>query len=245
VSDVRRPTQAVAETRKDMKGDFFHLVNRGVEKRKIFLTGDDYIRFIYNLYDFNDANNVVLSYYRRRKYSLSDVRRPTAGCKKQELVNILCWCLISNHPHVFLQEKIDGGVSIFSKKIIGGYTKYFNEANEREGVLFQGGTKIIKVVRESHFIYLPFYIMANPLDLIEPNWRQEGIRDFKKAINFLENFKYSSFRDLIGKENFPFVIDKKLFYRLFNTDEKKFKKDFVKWLKEHRYKKFDFKRFEL
>jgi len=220
-----------------MKGDFFHLVNRGVEKRKIFLTEDDYLRFTYNLYDFNDVNNAVLSYHRRRKSDMSDVRRPTAhpiaGGKKQKLVDILCWCLISNHLHVFLQEKIDSGVSMFSKKIIGGYTKYFNGANEREGVLFQGGTKIIKVVRESHFVYLPFYIMANPLDLIRPNWRQKGIQDFKKTINFLENFRYSSFQDLIGKENFPFVINKKLFYRLFDTNEKKFKENFAKWLKEH------------
>lgn len=224
-----------------MKGDFFHLTNKGIEKRKVFLREKDYLRFIHNLRDFNDVENVIQSYYRRRNSRLTEVR----PLSRRELVDILSWCLMPTHPHVFAQEKINGGISLFSQKIIGGYTMYFNEKNERKGVLFQGRTKIIKVTRETHFIYLPFYIMANPLDLIEPGWREEGIRNFKKAIDFLENYKYSSFQDLTGKENFPFLINKQLFYKLFNINEKQFKKEFIEWLKAHHYKKFDFKRFEL
>ncbi|MFQ6083627.1 MAG: transposase [Candidatus Aminicenantia bacterium] len=224
-----------------MKGDFFHLLNRGVEKRKIFLKENDYLRFIHNLYDFNDVENVIFPYYKRKTLH-SDVRRPKKG--KKGLVDILCWCLMPNHPHIFAQDKINGGVSIFSKKIIGGYTKYFNEVNKREGVLFQGRTRIIKITRDAHFIHLPFYIMANPLDLIEPNWREEGIRDSEAAMNFLENFEYSSLKDLIGEENFPFVINKKLFYELLNTDEKEFKKDFSRWLKDRRYRELNFKEIE-
>ncbi|MBU3942515.1 hypothetical protein KKA24_00865, partial [Patescibacteria group bacterium] len=92
-----------------MKGDIIHLLNRGVEKRKIFLTEEDYLRFVNNLYDFNDINNVVSAYPWRRKL-LMDKK------SKEELVDILCWCLMPNHPHILSQEKIDGGISIFSKK---------------------------------------------------------------------------------------------------------------------------------
>jgi len=49
-----------------MEGDIFHILNRGVEKRKIFLRQKDYLRFVHNLYDFNNADNVFLSYYNRR-----------------------------------------------------------------------------------------------------------------------------------------------------------------------------------
>jgi len=213
-----------------MKGDIFHLLNRGVEKREIFPSEEDYLRFVYNLYDFNDVDNVVLPYLARRK-AFSDVRRPNR--LRKELVDVLCWCLMPNHPHVLAHEKIDGGISIFSKKIIGGYTKYFNDKNERSGVLFQGRSKIIRVTDDSHFNYLPFYIMANPIDLIEPKWREKGIRNLKKVIRFLENYKYSSFPDLIGKENFPFVINKKLFYELFDTNQKRFRQDFIEWLRDY------------
>lgn len=225
-----------------MEGDFFHLVNRGIEKRKIFLEEKDYLRFVYNLYDFNDEENVTFSYWNRRKFS--DVRHPNRN-ERKEIVDILSWCLMPNHPHVFVQEKVDGGISLFSQKIIGGYTKYFNEANQREGVLFQGGTKIIKINRDSHLIHLPFYIMANPLDLIEPKWREEGIRNLKRAIEFLENYEYSSLHDLIGKINFPFTINKALFYKLFDNNEKQFREDFIKWLEAHHYKEFNFKKFEI
>lgn len=218
-----------------MKGDIFHLLNRGVEKRKIFLTKEDYLRFVYNLYDFNDVENTTSSYFYRRQV-FSDVRRLK---DKNELVDDLCWCLMPNHPHVLIQEKIDGGASIFSKKIIGGYTKYFNDKNDRDGVLFQGRSKIIRVTHDPHFIYLPFYIMANPINLIEPDWREKGIRDLNGVIRYLENYKWSSFPDLIGKENFPFVINKNLFYDLFDTNEKQFKKDFIEWLKMKNFQTCD------
>lgn len=207
-----------------MKGDVFHLLNRGVEKREIFPIDKDYVRFINNLYDFNDVDNIVFKYHYRR--NLKKI--------KERLVDVLCWCLMPNHLHVLVQEKIDGGISIFSKKIIGGYTKYFNEKNKRSGVLFQGRSKIIRVTDDPHFEHLPFYIMSNPIKLIESEWQEKGIQNFKKVIDFLENYRYSSFIDLTREDSFPLVVDKKLFYELFNTNEKKFKKDFIDWLTDVR-----------
>jgi putative transposase len=205
-----------------MKGDVYHILNRGVEKRKIFFDENDRFRFIHNLYDFNDINYAPP--YRQRC-------RARAEKDKHELVDLLCWAAPLNHSHNLVQEKIEGGASIFSKKIFGGYTKYINEKYDRNGVLFQGRSKIIKVQREPHFFYLPFYITANLIDLIEPGWKKKGIKNIKKVMDFLENCRWSSFPDLIGKENFPLLINKNLFYEIFGTNEKKFKNDFIEWLK--------------
>lgn len=211
-----------------MKGDFFHILNRGVEKRKICFSNEDYPRFVYGLYDFNDVDN-VLPYPQRSK-----LRSFGHRMSKIELVDLLCWCLMPNHSHNLVQEKIDGGASVFSKKIFGGYTKYINEKCDRDGVLFQGRSKIILVRRDAHFLHLPFYIMANPIDLIESGWREKGIENFQKVISYLETYRWSSFPDLIGEENFPLLINKELFYKIFETNEKQFKKDFIEWLKGHR-----------
>jgi len=208
-----------------MKGDIFHILNRGVEKRKIFLGEENYLRFVYNLYDFNNTENVTESFYYRR---VSDVRRPRIV--KRELVNVICWCLMPNHPHILVLEKINGGAGIFSKKIIGGYTKYFNGINERSGVLFQGRSKIIPIKKDEHFLHIPYYIFSNPIKLIEPHWKEKGIKDLKRVIDFLDNYKWSSLPDIIGRDNFPFVINKKLFFEIFDTNEKQFKKDFIEWL---------------
>lgn len=208
-----------------MKGDIFHILNRGVEKRKIFLDEEDYLRFVYNLYDFNDINNVAESYYQRREKSYSDVRRPN-----DEIVDVLCWCLMPNHIHLLVQEKVNGGASLYSKKIIGGYTKYFNDNNKRSGVLFQGRSKIIPIKKDKHFIHMPYYIFSNPIKLIEPKWKENGVRDLKKAVNFVEKYKWSSFPNVSRKPNFQFTVNKNSFFKLFDTNEKQFKKDFFEWI---------------
>lgn len=216
-----------------MKGDIFHLLNRGVEKRKVFLDERDYLRFVYDLYDFNTTENVIQSYYRRRK-SLTDIRRPSS----KELVDVLCWCLLPNHPHIMAEEKIDGGISVFSKKMFGGYTKYFNERNSRAGVLFQGKSKIIPMKREEHSLYLPFYIHANSLNLFQRGWKEQGVKDVKKALAFLEGYRWSNYRTIVGtgEDEFSSITNRKLFFEMFDTNEKRYRKNFEEWLSSFRGK---------
>lgn len=210
----------------------FHILNRGVEKRKIFLNQKDYLRFTYNLIDFNNLNT-VFSYFERRNLAMRKPKNEKKKIKK-EVVDVLSWCLMPNHFHVLTYEKEEKGVSLFSKKITSGYTQYFNLENDRSGVLFQGRSKIISVQNNEHFLWAPFYIAANPLNLFQPDWKEEGIRDPKKAFDFLVSYKWSSFPDLMGENNFKEVINKNLFYKLYNLDEKNFKKDFLEWLSNYK-----------
>lgn len=209
-----------------MEQEFYHILNRGVEKRKIFLKENDYLRFIQNLYSFNDKNHALPFSKRVKKLALAE---PT---ERKEIVDNLCWSILPNHFHIFSQAKIERGVSIYSQKITSGYTQYFNLRNNRSGVLFQGRSKIIQIQKDAHFLHIPYYILANPIKLIEPKWKEEGIKDLKKTIDFLENYRYSSFLNLIGKNNFPEIINKKLFYEIYDTNENRLKKDFIEWLKE-------------
>lgn len=216
-----------------MKGDIFHILNRGVEKRKIFLDDEDHLRFVYNLLDFNDKNLINQSYYTRRsKFSVMSLQKQQQQkLEKEELVNILCFCLMPNHYHILVQEKINGGAGLFSKKLTNGYTLYFNLKNDRSGVLFQGRSKIISIRRDEHFLHLPYYILSNPIKLVESKWKEDGIKNQKKVIQFLDNYKWSSYQDVVRKQNFPLMINKKLFFELFDTDKKQFKNDFIEWLK--------------
>jgi len=224
----------------NMKGDIFHILNRGVEEREIFYSEKDYLRFVHNLYDFNDTA-YSLPYPQRSKLRDSGYFGHRMS-KPNKIVNLLCWCLMPNHSHNLLMEKIDGGASTFSKKIFGGYTKYINEEYGRKGVLFQGRSKIILVKRDAHLVYLPFYIMANPIALIEPRWQEKGIKNLKRVIEHLENYRWSSFPDLVGRKNSPLLINKSLFYELFDTNEKEFKKNFIEWLKNYKIE-YDFGKF--
>lgn len=220
-----------------MDGNIFHLLNRGVEKRKIFYDATDYLRFAHNLSDFNDKNNADQSYYVRRK-------RPPSNSKvaplylKEEIVDVLSWCLMPNHPHILIAERKERTAGVFSRKVFGGYTMYFNEQNKRSGVLFQGKTKIIRVNRDAHFLYLPFYIHLNPLSIFQPNWKGIGVKDVDGAINFLEKYRWSNLRDILGNGDgeFMHITNRELFFELFDTNEKQYRKDFRLWLKSGEYK---------
>lgn len=209
-----------------MKDDIFHILNRGVDKRKVFVTNRDYLRFANNLNGFNTTKN-VRSYSERCNKNV-DVAR----LHNDELVDVLCWSLMPNHPHILVQEKDDSSAGKFSRKVFDGYTKYFNEINDRSGVLFQGRSKIIPIQKDGHFLLIPFYIMANPLDLFQSDWREKGVRKPQKAFEFLIDYRWSSLQDLIGKDNFPDIVNKKLFYELYDTNEKEFKKEFTEWLRD-------------
>jgi len=117
------------------------------------------------------------------------------------------------------------------QKLGTGYTMYFNQRYERVGPLFQGRFKAKLVNQESHLIHLPYYIHCNPLDLESPEWRKKEIKDYRKAVRFLENYRWSSYPDYIGKKNFPSVTQREFLLDFFNGTEQ-YKKDTLNWLKE-------------
>jgi len=180
--------------------EIYHIYNRGVEKREVFLNEKDYLRFIHGMCEFNNIAPALNLSYRLLK---SDFNRD-----KKPFVEILYFCLMPNHYHILLRQLIDTGITEFMRKIGTGYTNYFNTKNSRVGPLFQGKFKAIHISKEAHLLYLPHYIHLNPLDLVMPEWREQRIRDTQKALKFLKSYRWSSYLDYIGQKNFP-----EIFYR--------------------------------
>jgi len=202
----------------------YHIYNRGVEKREIFLDDSDYLRFIHNLYEFN-GNDAA------RKFSVCENITKINSNKQGNLsVEILCYCLMPNHYHILLRQKRDGGIVQFMHKLGTGYTMYFNERYQRSGVLFQGKFKAVMIDNEAYFKHIPYYIHSNPLEIIEPDWKIDGINDMKKCLQFLENYRWSSYADYIGKKNFPSVISKEFFTTILGNNYQ-YRQQIEEWLK--------------
>jgi len=181
--------------------EILHVLNRGVEKREVFLDDQDRLRFIQNLYIFNDVANaphseLVRGYRERSKH------------KRNPLVHIYAFCLMPNHYHLLLSPVNNDfeNLSLFMKKINGGYAKYFNEKYKRSGYLWQGKYKKIVIERDGHFLYIPHYIHLNPLDLKYPQWRKGKVKDTKKALEYLQEYRWSSYLDYTGHKNFPSLL---------------------------------------
>lgn len=146
-------------------GSFYHIYNRGVEKRKTFMGKRDYMRFL-----------ETLDFYRRTPVpmKLSDFRRGVIKLKKlenqTELVKIYCYCLMPNHFHLLVQQLSDGGISEFLRKVADSYTRYFNTKYERVGSLFQGKFKAKLIETDEYLLQLSKYIHRNSFPL--PMWER-------------------------------------------------------------------------
>lgn len=217
---------------KPTNNTIYHVYNRGVDKRKVFLCDADYLRFIHDLFEFNDTEPALkLNYYIGQKPS-SEVGLPKMERKPRKLiVDILAFCLMPNHFHLMLRQNKENGITDFMHKLGTGYTNYFNKKYERSGALFQGKYKFVPIKEDGHFVHLPYYIHLNPLDLKFPEWKDKRIKDRKKAIKFLENYRWSSFLDYIGKKNFPSVTSREFLLDFFSGPGN-YKKETLQWLEE-------------
>lgn len=176
--------------------EIYHLINRGVEKRDVFKEDGDYLRFVHDMYVFNDAQSAP-NYITKER---------AAGRIRKLLVRIHAFALMPNHYHILASPLHEDALSLFMRKLNMGYAKYFNEKYERSGVLWQGTFRKISVKRNAHFMHIPYYIHLNPLDLTHPNWRRGAVRDWKAALASLERYRWSSFPDYAGVRNFPSVL---------------------------------------
>ncbi|MBU3910976.1 MAG: transposase [Candidatus Omnitrophica bacterium] len=206
-------------------GGIYHIYNRGVDKREVFISESDYIRFLCSLYRFNDI--APTSNLHRIAY---DVRGLTSNIsdkpdKRKRLVNILYYALRPNHFHMTLQELIEKGIEKFMQKIGTGYTMYFNKKNKRSGALFQGTFKAIAIESERYLMEISRYIHLNPLKNIEPEFREKGVENIDKAKDFLLHYKWSSFLDYVSIKNFPLLINNEIHKGYFKDASQH--KDFV------------------
>lgn len=192
-------------------GEYYHVYNRGVEKRDIFLSDGDRLRFQRLLYIANGDNAVV--YKLIQGLPLDKIERGNQIC------SIGAYCLMPNHFHILLKETREGGISKFLAKLTTSYSMYFNTRHKHSGALFQGVFKAEHVGRDEYLKYLYAYIHLNPVKLIEPEWKEKGIRDLVKAKKHLEEYRYSSYEDyavgrrevsaILTPEEFPDYFEKK------------------------------------
>ena len=203
------------ERPKFITDEIYHVYSRGVEKRKVFMNDKDYFRAVHDLFEFNDVAPAQSSYHNIQS---SEVRLQKIERKKRKLlVEILCFCLMPNHYHLMLRQKIDGGITEFMRKFGTGYTNYFNVKYDRVGSLFQGKFKAIHITKQSHFLYLPHYIHLNPLDMKMGEWRDKKIKNVSSALKFLESYRWSSYRDFINKKNFPSVTQRDFLLKIYGS----------------------------
>jgi len=168
-------------------GECYHIFNRGVDKRKVFLNAGNYHRFLLSMELLNDEKDGLMEEWRNFKKSnpkarISDFRELSS---RKPLVEFIVYCINPNHYHFALKQITDRGIERFMHKIGTSYTNYFNKKNKRSGSLFQGNFKSVHVDSNEYLLYLSAYINKN---------------NFIHGYNSNGNWEYSSLLEYIGSE---------------------------------------------
>ncbi|HEC30685.1 MAG TPA: hypothetical protein ENI66_01570 [Candidatus Yonathbacteria bacterium] len=137
--------------------EHYHIYNRGTDKRVVFQDEEDFRRFLQGIDEFNVADpigSLYENFYKKKKNKLKNLQ-------EDKLVNIIAYCLNPNHYHFILEQVADKGIEKFMQRLGNGYTKYFNNKNNRSGVLFQGRFKSRHVNTNEYLLHLSAYVNLN------------------------------------------------------------------------------------
>lgn len=158
-------------------GYFYHIFNRGVEKRIIFSNERDHQRFLQTLY-----------YYQFRgpkpRFSMYTRFKDKDFSRNPKIVEVICYCLMPNHFHILAKQIEDGGIQEFIRKATNSYTKYYNTKHKRVGHLFQGTFKAVPIETDPQLLHVSRYIHLNPY--------------VSELTDNLDNYPYSSYPHFIG-----------------------------------------------
>lgn len=223
----------------------YHVLNRGVDGRKIFSDDFDYYRFIFLLYACN-IGSPTCNLWRKDTVKageaiLAGEKPPSRFIQKEhrQLVDLISLTLLPNHYHSILEQRIDGGISSFMQKIGNAYSKYFNFKYRRVGRFFQGPFKAILIDDDDYLLSVSRYVHLNVLDLIQPDWREGGVNDWDKAMSLLFNYKWSTAPDYLGARKSKIVTSKGLYNTFFDNFNKKGMLDYKKFLMDWAPRGFD------
>jgi len=204
-----------------VKGGFYHVYNRGVEKRKIFLDTQDYKVFLKNLKTYlSEPEDPSKLKFTLQGTTFKGIPRQSKNYYQE--VDLVCYCLMPNHFHFLVKQSDKSSLQIFMKSLTVKYSMYFNKKYDRVGQLFQGRYKAALINDDKYLLHLSRYIHLNPsedtdnlvgayssyanyLGLKKTKWlksdtilnffNKEVALEFKKINNykdFVENYKKDS-----------------------------------------------------
>jgi len=177
---------------------FYHVYNRGVEKRNIFLDEQDYLVFLSYLKLYlspveetikNTTNNINLDYEEKNSkiFRLNELKNFFRKIK------LITYVLMPNHFHLEVQQVGVKDLENFMRCLIIKYTMYFNKKYKRVGTLFQGRYKAVSIFGKERLIDLSLYIHRNPIELLSENQP-------------LESYPWSSYPAYIGNHQVKWLI---------------------------------------
>lgn len=122
-------------TRITVENVYYHIINRGNQKQKIFLEDPDFEKYLQ-----------LMKHY-KRKYAFK----------------IFGYCLMPNHIHMIIEPKKAIRLSKFMQALTQTYTHWFNKKYNKTGHLWQARFKSMVICKDEYFLECVYYVEMNPV----------------------------------------------------------------------------------
>lgn len=218
----------------------YHALCRAVEGREIFGNEEDSLRFIFQMYTAN-IGRPSFNLYRKDVLEAArallrgeELPKGLAVIEHPPLVNNLSFTLTVNHNHFILVPNVENGISKYFQKLNGGFAKYYNLKHNRKRNLFERPYRIIPIQTNFQLDAVLRYVnVKNPLDVFQPAWREQGLKDWQKALQFLEDYQLSSFPDLFGKRKSKILAPVQILEKYLGKEILTNREDFTNFIKSY------------
>lgn len=178
---------------------YYHIYNRGAHKAMIFHEKSDYERMLKLLYIANCSQPFLLRDF--EQVNVFEIER------KDNLVNIVAYCLMPNHIHIAIQQeeqRLHLCITKFMRKLFTGYALYYNLKYDHSGTIWQGSFKEKSSEDEQYLQTLISYVHLNPYGLDTPEMTKEArSENIDEAFKYSMNYEYSSMKDYFSNQNRP------------------------------------------
>jgi putative transposase len=198
-----------------VEGGFYHVCNRGVERRRIFEDDNDYRAFLHLLkYYFSPPQKPSI-------HPLTELTGFTPVRKRpvdtlHDKADLLSFCLMPNHFHLLIRQKDKYGIESLMRRLLTTYVMYFNRRYDREGHLFQGTYKACLVENDNYLLHLSRYIHQNPT----------------LTKRYLNQYPYSSYPYYIEEKKSDWINTDHILSYFDNTGRRDFESDGITTYKE-------------
>jgi hypothetical protein len=223
------------------KNQPFHIVSRSVEGIKIFEDEEDCYRFIFffqcaNLgkRGFNLKGKDIIKAGQALLYG-ENIPQKFITVQHPPLVYLLDFSLVITHNHLYMVPNIENSVPPLIQKLNNSFAKYYNLKHGRKGALFGDRYKSILVGTRFQSDAVSRYVsLINPLDVFQPDWREQGLKNWEEAFKFLKSYQFSSFPDKIGLRRAKILASPEILerYSIFYKDKNEFQKYVEEFLKQ-------------
>lgn len=195
-----------------IENGYYHIYNRGVEKREIFLDEQDCFMFIY-----------YLKMYLSPPEELMQLKQP--GLRLDRYIShnlyteleLLSFALMPNHIHLLIKQYSKNGIVKLMRRLSTAYVMYFNKKYDRVGALFQNRYKGILITTDNYLLHISRYIHLNPRNIQSSiNFHKFTSYDYylssKKASwikpdEILDCFKVAQSRDLRNMMSYKVFVE--------------------------------------